>query len=97
MPHKGSRTEPDPITGLLESPAQINVVPCLAKYGIEPANLQQDPFEKSHVATGNVFSLAIRQHNVRRAARGNHDSRSDRRILRGKQVRAANTHKFAAR
>ena len=62
---------------------------------IEPANLLQRPLVKRHVAARNVLRLAVGQHDVRRAARRNHDRRRHQRVLRRQEVGAAHARKSA--
>src|SRR5215471_15092165 len=55
MPDECARSESDPISCLLQPPAQIDVVTGLAVSRVETVELQQDFPSKRHITTGNVF------------------------------------------
>ena len=72
VPDKTRWAEPDLAACLLQAPANIDVVPGPMKNRIETAHVRQGPAVKSHVTTGNMFRLAVRQHHVGRPPRRNH-------------------------
>src|SRR5215469_11405115 len=62
---------------LLQSPAEVDVIPCNAKTGIEASDLQELVASIGHVAAGDVLGDAVRQQNVNRTARGVCDTVGD--------------------
>src|SRR5215470_10478519 len=64
MPDDRSWTERDYATGLLNSPAEIDVVTRLAIFGIESAYSFESPKVKRHVTTGNMLCHGIREQNM---------------------------------
>src|SRR6267378_8230579 len=95
MPNEGRGAKSDFITGLLQSPADIHVIPGGVKDWIETPDLGQSPFIECHVTTGDVFRLTVGEHHMGRAAGRNHNRRSHERIFRWQEVRPANTREFA--
>ena len=95
VPDKSRRAEPYAQACLLHAPTQIHVIARLVENGIKAANLAQRPFVERHVAAWNVLCLAIRQHDMRRAARGSHDRRCHQRVFRGQKVGPADASEFA--
>ncbi len=92
MPDKPRRTKTDAVSPPLQSPADIHVIPGPVKDRIEPADFHQRPFVKGHVATGDVFSLPVSKHDVRRSARRNHHRCRDRRIFRRQKIVPADSY-----
>src|SRR5439155_26526298 len=86
MPHKRCRAETNPVSGLLQAPAEIHIIARLAENGIEAANPCQCPLIKCHVAARNVFGLSVGQHYMGGTARRSHDSRSNSRIVWRQQI-----------
>src|SRR5262245_41394539 len=72
MPHKSGRIKADFVTGLLKTPADVHVIACAAENWIKAAHAGEDPFIDGHVATGDVLSLAVGQHDMSGTARRNH-------------------------
>jgi hypothetical protein len=68
VPDKRRRAEADLVSGLLQSPADVHVIARSAVDGIESIDGYERAFEERHIATGNVFCLAVGQHHMRRAA-----------------------------
>src|SRR2546430_17602203 len=64
MPHDRSWTEGNDPSGLLNSPAEINVITGLAIFGIEAGHTFKRPAVKGHVTTGNVLGHRIGKLNV---------------------------------
>ncbi len=82
VPDEASRTESDLEVVILQPPAQVNVVPCLAENRIEHPDLLQRPLIQGHVAARNVLGLPIRQHDVSGAAGGHHHRCGHARVFR---------------
>src|SRR5579859_76920 len=97
MPDEPRGAEAKFITGLLQAPAKVDVIARLTENRIEVSNLFQGAFEESHVATGDMFGLAVGEHDVGGAAGRNHDGGGDGGVFGGKQVGAADAGELAAR
>ena len=69
MPDERRWAEADLVSGLLQSPADVHVITRFAIDRIKAADGDKRIFKERHVAAGNVFRLAIRQHHMRRATR----------------------------
>jgi hypothetical protein len=95
MPHKSRRREAEGVALLLEPPADIDIIACLPKNRVEPADLFECPFIEGHVAAGNVFGYAIGEHHVRGAARRDHDRSGDPGIFRRQKIVTADAGEFA--
>src|SRR5262245_5148211 len=95
MPNKAGRTEPDFVTRLLQAPADVDVVACLAEYRVEASDFDERPFEKGHIAAGDMFRLTIREHYVRGPAWRSRDGGSNNRVIGRKQVRPADSCRIA--
>ena len=73
MPDDSRGTEGDDLSLLLQSPAEIHVVSGFAVFGIEAADLFKGPFEKRHIAAGDVFGHHVGEQDVAGSAgRGRH-------------------------
>src|SRR5690348_429067 len=72
MPDKCGRAETNFMPGLLQAPAEVHVISCLHKDGIESSNLFQDGFIKGHVAARDVLGLAVGKHDSRWTAGRSH-------------------------
>src|ERR1051326_5799661 len=69
MPDEGTGGEDDPVAGLLEPPADVDVVAGGAVSGIEAVDRQQRLAAKRHVAARNVLGDLIAFEDVGRLAR----------------------------
>src|SRR5262249_16617062 len=69
MPNDCGRTERDYPAALLNSPAEIHVVACLAIFGIEPAHSFEGPTVKRHVTPGNMLRDSVGKQNMVWSAR----------------------------
>jgi hypothetical protein len=59
MPNECARRECDPLTGLLQPPANVHIIAGFSKLWIETLNLFEGVAVKSHVAAGDVFCQLI--------------------------------------
>src|SRR4030095_10688716 len=70
----GSRAEPERLSGVLQAPADVDVVPGGPELLVEAADpLQRRPAE-GHVAAGEVLGLAVADQNVDRGPRRGADA-----------------------
>src|SRR5438445_13383076 len=99
MPDNCGWTESNDPACLLDAPAEIDVVPRLAIFGIEAAHAFERPAIKRHVTAGNVLGDCISKKDLTRPAGRRCDACLNP-ILRGRRnvrpadsgVIAANTH-----
>ncbi len=68
MPDQRRRAERNLMPGLLDPPAEINVIPGLVIFRIEPTDAFKRPAIPGHVAPWNVFGHDVRQQDVTRPA-----------------------------
>ena len=54
------------MTGINESPAEIDIIPCFSEDRIKPAQFLEHLGAEGHVAARNVLRLAVREHDVQR-------------------------------
>jgi hypothetical protein len=59
MPHQGSWVESDLPSTVEDTPAEVDVVTRRGVHGVEAAHLDEDGFEKGHVATRNMLGPII--------------------------------------
>src|SRR5581483_937609 len=69
MPDDCGWTEGNNPAGLLDSPAKVNIVPCLTIFDIESPHGFECPTIKRHVAARNVLSHNICKQDMARSAR----------------------------
>src|SRR5207302_7214347 len=69
MPDKRAGSEGNPVAGLLQPPADIDIVACLAILRIETVDRLQGAAAKSHVASGNMLRHLVAFQDMRRLAR----------------------------
>src|SRR6476620_2109566 len=69
MPDDRGWTESDDVALLLEAPAKIDVVACLAIFDVEAADGIEGPRIKGHVTSRNVRGNSMAGKNVARSAR----------------------------
>src|SRR6267378_1854469 len=74
MPHQRCGTEGDLVSGLLDSPAKIDVVAGPVILWIESADAFKRPAVPRHITAWNVFGHGVRQKNVTRSARRGGDA-----------------------
>ena len=96
MPDDRGRTESDDVAFLLQAPAKIDVVACLAILGIEAADAIECPAIKGHVTPGNVLGHRIGQEHVARSAGRRGDAGLDPIFRRRRDVRSADARVIAA-
>src|SRR6266581_3327033 len=98
--HRAPRVVPDDSRGaesqrpltLLQPPAHVDVVAGHAKLRIEPANRLEGLLAECHVAARDVFSLAIAEQDMNRAARGARDAlRRTARFMSCSEIARLNT------
>ena len=96
MPNNCGWTESNDPACLLDAPAEIDVVPRLAIFGIEAAHAFECPAIKRHVTAGNVLGDCISKQDMTRSAGRRCDARLNP-ILRGwRNVRSADSGVIAA-
>ena len=96
MPDNRGGTESDDATGLLQTPAKINIVARFMIFGIKTADLVEGPAVKRHVTARNVFGLGIGKQDVARSSRRSGHARLNRVLRRRTHVRPANARVLAA-
>src|SRR5438067_12169155 len=96
VPHGGSRSASDHPSSLLDSPAKIDVITCLAIFGIKPARTFKRPPVKGHVTTGNVLGNCISEQNMTWTARRRRNARLNPILCWRRDVRSANSGVIAA-
>src|SRR5262245_32272903 len=69
MPDERPGSEGDPITGLLQTPANIDIIAGLAKQGIEAVDCQEGVAAEGHVAAGNMLGDLIALQDMDRLSR----------------------------
>ena len=89
MPDHGRRTEPQPAATRLQAPAEIHVIARHPELRIETAHGLKPGLSEGHVATRNVFRLAVGEEHVRGSAGGVRDATGNRTVIRKGDVRAA--------
>src|ERR1700688_2776079 len=75
VPHDCSWTESDDPSSLLDSPAKIDVITCLAIFGIEAAGGFKGAPVKSHVTARNVLGDCVSKQNMTWTARRRSNAR----------------------
>ena len=75
MPDDRRRTEGDLVAGLLNAPAEIDVVARFAILDVEAADCFESPPIPRHVTAGDVFGDCVSEQDVARTARRGGDAR----------------------
>ena len=95
VPDQRRGAEPDDTAGLLQTPAEIHIVPGLVIFRVKAADAFKRPAIKSHVTAGNMFCDGIGEEHVTGTTRGRGHAGLDP-ILRGRRdVRAAHAGEVA--
>jgi hypothetical protein len=68
MPNHGRRAKSENQSSLLQPPADVNVITCYSKLGIESTDRLKRSFTERHITARNMLGLAIRKENVNRPA-----------------------------
>jgi hypothetical protein len=89
VPDHRRRTEADAQAGVLEAPAEVDVVAGGAEERIEAVDARQRLAPERHVAAGNVLGGLVVEQDVRRPARRGGDARRRPLLLSGRKVRPA--------
>ena len=92
MPHHCCGVETDLPPALLQSPADINIIPGRAELRIKTPNDLKGCLSERHVAARNVLSLLIRQQNVDGTAGSIGDTISDDAVVRERDIGASYGH-----
>ena len=77
---------------MLKAPTNIYIIARNAKLRIESAYVFERGVTKSHITTGNMFRLTVRQQNVNWIAGRMGDALSNEAIVRRRNVGAANSN-----
>src|SRR4030095_13426428 len=96
VPDDSGRTERNHTTGLLKTPAKIDVISGLMIFRIEAADALKRPPLERHVTTGNVFGDRVGQQNVAGTARRRCDTGLNPMLCRWRNVRSAYSRMAAA-
>src|SRR5438876_7771147 len=96
VPNNRSWAEGDDPASLLDSPAEIDVIPGLVIFGIEAACAFKCPPVKSHVTAGNVFGDRVSKQNMTWTAGCRSNARLNPILCRRRDVRSADSGIIAA-
>src|SRR6185312_9813357 len=89
MPDNGRRAEADRVAGILEAPADVDIVAGGAVERVETAETEQDVAAKGHVAAGDMLGDVVAHQHMRRAAGRHGDGGGDEAVLGRREVRPA--------
>src|ERR687887_396910 len=89
MPHEGCRTEADGIAEILQSPANIDIIPSGGIGWIKSPNLDECILAEGHVAAWDVLGGLIVEQNMCRGTGGCADAVRQPALLGGWQIRSA--------
>ena len=94
MPDDGRRAERDLTTGLLDAPAEINVIARFMVFGIESADVFKPPAVPRHVTPRDVLGDCVGKQHMARASRRCCDTSLHPVLRRRRDIWAANTGKI---
>jgi hypothetical protein len=96
VPDHGGGAEADAVAGVLDAPAEVDVVAGGAVAGVEAADLFEDGASEGHVAAGDVFGGGVVEEDVGGSAGGVGDAGGDGAVAGGWDVGSAGAAEVVA-